>query len=205
MLYRDDTLLIMSGCEDAARCTPSGKQTRSFLREDRRSRAQAQQRHFALRFKPFAEEINSNCTGRGVNWNSKLGQPPQRAFSLPPRREAPEEAAPAARAQRRRLTTVSGRSAHSCMFTGKGGQAPADRACQVPMRVVSTCGHVVRHRPRPNRPRPAPSTPIVSSYSPPGAFAVSMIRFCLVCFASSSFSVSYFAEISQSKSQTSCH
>lgn len=100
MLYRDDTLLIMSGCEDAARCTPSGKQTRSFLREDPRRRAQAQQRHFALRFKPFAEEINSNCTGKEVNWNSKLGQPTQRAFSLHPggrhpRKQPPQAQCPA--------------------------------------------------------------------------------------------------------------
>lgn len=51
------------------------------------------QRDFALRFKPFAEEINPSCTGREVNLNSKLGQPPHRAFSLPPRSEATEEAA----------------------------------------------------------------------------------------------------------------
>lgn len=157
MLYRDDTLLIMSGCEDAARCTPPGRQTRSFLREDRRPHAQAQQRYFALRFKPFAEEINSNCTGREVNWNSKLGQLPQRAFSLPPRREAPEEAAPVPCRDAWRLR-LEGAPTPACSG-GRGGQAPAGRACPVPMRVVNTCGHVVRHRPCPRRPRPAPQHP----------------------------------------------
>lgn len=46
-----------------------------------------------LRFKPFAEETNSNCIGREGNLSSKLGQLPQMAFSLKPRSEATEDTA----------------------------------------------------------------------------------------------------------------
>lgn len=76
VLYCDDTLLMMPGSADTTRSTLLGNQPGVLSVTTPACRPKPSQRHFALRFKASAEEINSNCIGREVNLNSKLGQLP---------------------------------------------------------------------------------------------------------------------------------
>lgn len=168
------------------------------------------QRYFALRFQPFAEEINSNGTGKEVNLNSKLGQPPQRAFSLPPgarllRKQPSATPVPRGDSRQQLCPEVTPTPACSIPRQERRGTQRTATGPQAWPSADAGREHVTRCGPTPPKgPKPVPSPPPAQT-AHHREFLMRIIRFCLVCFTYSCFSFFYYFEEYQIPDIETCY